>query len=92
MKSLIEYLNESISNKSVNYWKKEIGLDPTKVDYSKNENAQSIIDQFTEANKLSELYDYLVAGIDHKMSEKDWVEYVAATDIADYEIYNGPLK
>ena len=92
MKNLSEYINESISRNSINYWKKEIGLDPTKVDYSSNEQAQSIIDQFTKADKLPELYDYLVSGIENKMSEEEWIEYVAATDIADYEEYNGPLK
>lgn len=92
MKSLFEYINESISNNSIKNWKKYIGLDPTKVDYSKNEKAAEIIKTFKDADKLSELFDYLVSGISEPMKEKDWINYVADTDIKDYEEYNGPLK
>ena len=91
MKNLSEYINEAISNNSIRYWKKEIGLDPTKVDYSKNDKAAEIIQIFTDAGKVPELFDYLVSGIESPMKENEWIEYVAGTDIEDYEIYNGKL-
>ena len=92
MKGIVEFINESISNNSIRYWKTEIGLDPTKVDYSKNKQAAEIIKTFEDADKLSELFDYLVSGIVEPMKEKDWINYVANTDIEDYETYNGPLE
>lgn len=70
----------------------ELGFNPMKVDYSKNKQATEIVKTFEEADKLSELFDYLVSGITEPMREKDWVNYVASTDIKDYETYNGPLK
>lgn len=92
MKNLTDFLSEAISSKSVKYWKEELGLDPTKVNYSKNKKAQAVIDMFTKADKLTELFDYLVSGIVDPMSEKEWIDYVAGTDITDYEEYNGPLN
>jgi hypothetical protein len=92
MKGIVDFINESISNNSIRYWKTELGFDPTKVDYSKNKQATEIVKTFEEAGKLSELFDYLVSGITEPMREKDWINYVASTDIEDYEIYNGPLK
>ena len=92
MKGIVDFINESISNNSIRYWKTELGFDPTKVNYSKNKKAVEIIKTFEDADKLSELFDYLVSGIVEPMKEKDWINYVADTDIDDYETYNGPLK
>lgn len=81
---------------SIQYWKSEIGLDPTKIDYTQNKEAEKIILRFGKANKIEQLFDYLAAGcpefIPTKSGIKDWLKFVATTDINDFETYNGKIE
>lgn len=81
---------------SIQYWKLEIGLDPTKVDYTQNDGAKEIILRFGKANKIEQLFDYLAAGcpefIPNESGIKDWLNFVATTDINDFETYNGKIE
>ena len=89
--------NELLESKKITenteYWEKTIGFNPYDVNYEKNSQALDIIEKFKEAGKLDSLFDYFAAGlVEPFKTEKDYLEYVADTDISDYEIYNGKLE
>lgn len=81
---------------SIQYWKSEIGLDPTQIDYTQNKKAEEIILRFGKANKIDQLFDYLAAAcpefIPTESGIKDWLNYVATTDIDDFQTYNGKIE
>ena len=83
-------LREDMSNE---YWIETLGFDPEEIDYSKNPKALYVINQFKKYDKLDSLFDYLASGVVEPFnSEEDFLDYVADTDIDDYEIYNGKLE
>jgi len=88
---LREELKE-IKTENVMYWVETLGVDPYDVNYELNPKALEIIEKFKAAGKLDALFDYFSAGVvDPFENEEDYLEYVADTDISDFEIYNGKL-
>lgn len=94
---LKDFINEALVNetnhlsaKSKRYWEKELGFNPASIDYTKTK-AWGNFKVFQDADKLSELFDYLISGIDYKCSKSKWIDLIATVDIDDYEAYNGPL-
>lgn len=85
--------NKEFSEKSLYYWTEIFGVNPIEVDYEENEEALNIINKFKNANKLEALFDYLSSGVIESFdSEEEYLDYVADTDISDFEIYNGKLE
>lgn len=75
------------------FYIEEIGFNPYEVDYSQNADAEEIINTFKQADKLESLFNYIAAGLSEPFEdEDDYLNYVAGTDIEDYETYNGPLN
>lgn len=92
--ALYDYdVNESKKvQESSDYYIKALGVNPYDINYEKNERALSVINKFKQANKLDSLFDYLVSGVTEPFdTEQDYLNYVADTDISDYETYNGKL-
>lgn len=81
---------------SIQYWKNDIGLDPTQIDYTQNKRAEEIILRFGKANKIDQLFDYLAAGCpnfeNNSRGKQEWLNYVATIDINDFEQYNGKIE
>lgn len=85
--------SKEFSENSLNYWTEIFGVNPIEVDYEENEEALNIINKFKNANKLEALFDYLSSGVIESFdSEEEYLDYVADTDISDFEIYNGKLE
>lgn len=85
--------NESlpVSDKSLQYYIDIFGFNPFTTKFSKK--AQGVIDKFAYVGKVPELFDYLAAGITEPFkSAAEFDRYIADTDVADFEIYNGPLN
>lgn len=84
--------SKEIKTENAKYWVETLGVNPYDVNYELNPKALEIIEKFKAAGKLDALFDYFAAGVvDPFESEKDYLKYVADTDISDFEIYNGKL-
>jgi hypothetical protein len=88
-------VNESnlLTAASKKYWTKMLGFNPAEIDYKKTK-AKDNFEKFANADKLSELFDYLVSGMSrkHEYTQSQWINIIADMDIDDYETYNGPLN
>ena len=87
--------NVNFNQNAINYWKDELGFDPTKIDYNEvNTSVKTTIDLFGLNEKIPELFDYICAGSvgQGDVSIEEWLELLANISIEDYEEYNGELK
>jgi hypothetical protein len=88
-------VNESnlLTTASKKYWVKMLGFNPAAIDYKKT-RARDNFEKFANAEKLSELFNYLVSGMSrkHEYTKSQWIDIIADMDIDDYETHNGPLQ
>lgn len=75
---------------SLIHWKNELGFDPTKLDYQKNEYVWKVMEVFLKYGRVPELFDYLCAGGEGQgnVDQDEWMYGIADIDIEDFLSYN----
>lgn len=97
---LKDFIKEALVNetnyltaKSKRYLEKKLGFNPAAIDYKKT-RAWDNFEKFANADKLSELFNYLVSRMSrkHEYTQSQWIDIIADMDIDDYEKHKGPLQ
>lgn len=75
---------------SIIHWKNELGFDPTKLDYQKNQYVWRVMEVFLKYGRVQELFDYLCAGGEGQgnVDQDEWMYGIADIDIDDFLSYN----
>lgn len=75
---------------SIIHWKNELGFDPTKLDYQKNQYVWRVMEVFLKYGHVQELFDYLCAGGEGQgnVDQDEWMYGIADIDIDDFLSYN----
>lgn len=76
------------NERSIKFYKDELGLDPTKIDYSNYNKANRIIDAFISINKINEFFDYICAGSPGRVTKEEWINLIETFDVDDFIEYN----
>jgi hypothetical protein len=73
---------------AIKFYKDEIGLDPTKIDYANYPKANRIINAFISINKIVEFFDYICAGSPGRVTKEEWINLIETFDVDDFIEYN----
>jgi hypothetical protein len=76
------------NERSIRFYKDEIGLDPTKIDYANYPKANRIINAFISINKIVEFFDYICAGSPGRVTKEEWINLIETFDVDDFIEYN----
>jgi len=76
------------NERSIKFYKDELGLDPTKIDYADYNKANRIINAFISINKINELFDYICAGSPGRVTKEEWINLIETFDVDDFIEYN----
>jgi hypothetical protein len=74
--------------RSIRFYKDEIGLDPTKIDYANYPKANRIINAFISIDKIVEFFDYICAGSPGRVTKEEWINLIETFDVDDFIEYN----
>jgi hypothetical protein len=73
---------------AIKFYKDEMGLDPTKIDYANYPKANRIINAFISINKIVEFFDYICAGSPGRVTKEEWINLIETFDVDDFIEYN----
>ena len=76
------------NERSIKFYKDELGLDPTKIDYTNYNKANRIINAFISINKINEFFDYICAGSPGRVTKEEWINLIETFDVDDFIEYN----
>jgi hypothetical protein len=76
------------NERSIRFYKDEIGLDPTKIDYANYPKANRIINAFISIDKIVEFFDYICAGSPGRVTKEEWINLIETFDVDDFIEYN----
>jgi hypothetical protein len=76
------------NERSIRFYKDEIGLDPTKIDYANYPKANRIINAFISIDKIVEFFDYICAGSPGRVTKEEWINLIETYDVDDFIEYN----
>jgi hypothetical protein len=73
---------------AIRFYKDEMGLDPTKIDYANYPKANRIINAFISIDKIVEFFDYICAGSPGRVTKEEWINLIETFDVDDFIEYN----
>ena len=76
------------NERSIKFYKDELGLDPTKIDYTNYNKANRIINAFISINKINDFFDYICAGSPGRVTKEEWINLIETFDVDDFIEYN----
>ena len=76
------------NERSIKFYKDELGLDPTKIDYTDYNKANRIINAFISINKINEFFDYICAGSPGRVTKEEWIDLIETFNVYDFTEYN----
>ena len=76
------------NERSIKFYKDELGLDPTKIDYTEFSKANRIINAFISIGKIVEFFDYICAGSPGRVTKEEWIDLIETFNVYDFIEYN----
>ena len=76
------------NERSIKFYKDELGLDPTKIDYTNYNKANRIINAFISINKINDFFDYICAGSPGRVTKEEWINLIETFGVDDFIEYN----